>query len=231
MQTNIRGNSFALGRRVIKKHVDEIEVNIKELEAGVGDASRQLQQSKDAKQHLKKEESQLSSAMQRVKETKMSCIKRIDDCAPIFTDRLSESILNADGITVLRLIESRDKELQLEQDVWQVKQKLVPVSAQVSKLTEKKRKLKSELNKLEAECETAKSLMNQLQELIPQKCVVCLDKAATHAVVPCGHRALCMPCGGKFQVGQKCPVCRQAVEDVRQIFFECPARIEPITLN
>ena len=49
-----KGNSFALGRRVIKKHVDEIEVNIKELEAGVGDASRQLQQSKDAKQHLKK---------------------------------------------------------------------------------------------------------------------------------------------------------------------------------
>jgi rubrerythrin len=39
-------------------------------------------------------------------------------------------------------------------------------------------------------------------------CVVCTDKDATHAVVPCGHKCMCLDCSGILVArGDPCPVC------------------------
>ena len=200
--TTAKGSSFALGRRVVRKHIDELTDLSKSMESSSEEASRTLQQAKEHKQQLKKEEARLESALQVVNDTKTRLSKSIDDQAPIFTDSLAVSILNANGKVVQSLLENRDNGLKLEQEIWQLKQKLVASGQQVSVLTEEKKTLKGQLSKLTSEIETAKLLMNQLQELVPQKCVVCLDKSATHAIVPCGHRALCASCGKKISSRQ-----------------------------
>jgi len=51
-----------------------------------------------------------------------------------------------------------------------------------------------------------------LLELYPQgqdaenMCVVCREVPRTHALVPCGHKVLCIDCLSQLQT-QKCPVC------------------------
>ena len=49
-----------------------------------------------------------------------------------------------------------------------------------------------------------------------ESCVVCLDEAKSHALVPCGHRCVCGPCGERL--GQ-CPVCRQAVTMAMRVWM------------
>jgi len=57
-------------------------------------------------------------------------------------------------------------------------------------------------------------------------CVICMDFAATHAPVPCGHRSLCHTCAGtlistaqQFQLEPECVVCRQPVREMVRIFL------------
>ena len=47
------------------------------------------------------------------------------------------------------------------------------------------------------------------------QCVICMDKKATHAVVPCGHQCLCPDCA---LFVEKCPMCRVAKQCVIKIF-------------
>lgn len=47
-------------------------------------------------------------------------------------------------------------------------------------------------------------------------CIVCMEDAASHVVVPCGHLALCQRCSGL--ASSKCPLCRQAAERVIRVF-------------
>merc|ERR1712008_429970 len=42
-------------------------------------------------------------------------------------------------------------------------------------------------------------------------CVVCLDEAKSHILVPCGHQCVCGPCSELLAQGH-CPVCRNAVD-------------------
>ena len=49
------------------------------------------------------------------------------------------------------------------------------------------------------------------------KCVVCLERRASMAVYPCGHRCLCAADAPQF-VGKACPVCRGRVTGVLAIF-------------
>ena len=46
-------------------------------------------------------------------------------------------------------------------------------------------------------------------------CVICIDAARTHALLPCGHKCLCSECA----VGQRrCPLCRSEVEGVVRVW-------------
>jgi len=48
-------------------------------------------------------------------------------------------------------------------------------------------------------------------------CVVCLDEAKTHVLVPCGHQCVCGPCGERL-VQSDCPVCRARVTMVMRVY-------------
>merc|ERR1712096_176126 len=48
------------------------------------------------------------------------------------------------------------------------------------------------------------------------KCVICLQKTATHIVVPCGHQGLCEVCTGFSHC--HCPYCRGPVEKIMKVF-------------
>ena len=48
----------------------------------------------------------------------------------------------------------------------------------------------------------------QVQDPDSESCVVCLDEAKSHVLVPCGHQCVCGSCGERLA---QCPVCRQAV--------------------
>jgi centrosomal protein CEP164 len=67
------------------------------------------------------------------------------------------------------------------------------------------------------------------------ECVVCLDAAASHIVVPCGHQALCRRCADRYfmpmpspeRAGRlRCPCCRRHIEQVIEVFVPKP-RVNP----
>ena len=41
--------------------------------------------------------------------------------------------------------------------------------------------------------------------------MVCLDAPSAVVLVPCGHKCLCEACAERIEVGEPCPICRQAV--------------------
>ncbi|BBN12499.1 hypothetical protein MPTK1_5g20620 [Marchantia polymorpha subsp. ruderalis] len=53
-----------------------------------------------------------------------------------------------------------------------------------------------------------------------QLCSVCLDAPKASFFVPCGHRATCYLCGLRISMSEKptCPICRQAIGEVKKIF-------------
>lgn len=54
-----------------------------------------------------------------------------------------------------------------------------------------------------------------------QECVLCMDKAATHVMVPCGHVCLCDTCatpGSLMRLHRQCPICRAAIQQTVRIY-------------
>lgn len=57
-----------------------------------------------------------------------------------------------------------------------------------------------------------------------QPCCVCLDQPKTTAIIPCGHRCVCLLCGERLRVRpvasqRRCPVCREPIADLITIFL------------
>ena len=52
------------------------------------------------------------------------------------------------------------------------------------------------------------------------ECIVCLSEAASHAVVPCGHKCLCKTCTTEVEQGRlgACPLCRERIVRMLQIY-------------
>jgi len=52
-------------------------------------------------------------------------------------------------------------------------------------------------------------------------CVICFDDIATHAMVPCGHLALCSGCAAGMQATDKsnrCPMCKSNIQSFMRIW-------------
>lgn len=73
------------------------------------------------------------------------------------------------------------------------------------------------LNKL-----LTKSSTNETkQQEKPSSCSICMDAPSTVFMVPCGHVCMCLKCvqnDALKKANFKCPMCRQAITDVNQIF-------------
>lgn len=51
-----------------------------------------------------------------------------------------------------------------------------------------------------------------------RECSMCLDTAATHAILPCGHHCVCRSCVVMLKDEKLCPVCRAEMNDFVRIF-------------
>jgi len=57
------------------------------------------------------------------------------------------------------------------------------------------------------------------------QCVICIDRVASHAFLPCGHRCICKKCSTDMKqknlwgAGKKCPLCKRAAKSIKQIFL------------
>ena len=50
------------------------------------------------------------------------------------------------------------------------------------------------------------------------QCVVCMTKERTHLLFPCGHKCLCVDCAKPHVIKNKCPLCRNAVQGITEVF-------------
>jgi len=53
------------------------------------------------------------------------------------------------------------------------------------------------------------------------RCVICIDRPASHAFLPCGHRCICSGCSvsiGKHWRSGKCPLCKRNAKKVTHIY-------------
>lgn len=57
------------------------------------------------------------------------------------------------------------------------------------------------------------------------QCVICIDRVASHAFMPCGHRCICKKCSTEMKEkklwggGKKCPLCKRGAKSIKQIFL------------
>jgi predicted nuclease with TOPRIM domain len=113
-------------------------------------------------------------------------------------------------------LDERCKKAELEKDVLQDMyegrgQDLETLAKNCAEIEDKLNSCMARLAAVEAEKQV---LFAQCED--QGKCVICLDGFADHVVIPCGHLALCKDChvGGTRQ----CPVCRQPVPSVHQVY-------------
>ena len=74
-----------------------------------------------------------------------------------------------------------------------------------------------------AEYEEKKEVEAETEAIKPgtKVCCVCMERAVSRVMVPCGHAILCSRCGsrqGLRRIDHKCPECRSHVEQVMKIF-------------
>ena len=74
-----------------------------------------------------------------------------------------------------------------------------------------------------AECEENEEVEDEAETIPPgtKICCICMDRAVSIALVPCGHTILCSGCGsrqGLTRIDHKCPECRSPVEQAIKIF-------------
>ena len=50
-------------------------------------------------------------------------------------------------------------------------------------------------------------------------CVICIDTAKTHVLVPCGHACVCAACSEMLGDPGLCPVCRSDVAMAMRVFW------------
>eukprot|EP00746_Dinoflagellata_sp_MGD_P136405 gnl/MRDRNA2_/MRDRNA2_70336_c0_seq1.p1 gnl/MRDRNA2_/MRDRNA2_70336_c0~~gnl/MRDRNA2_/MRDRNA2_70336_c0_seq1.p1 ORF type:complete len:591 (-),score=103.68 gnl/MRDRNA2_/MRDRNA2_70336_c0_seq1:144-1916(-) len=66
------------------------------------------------------------------------------------------------------------------------------------------------------------------------ECIICLERSATHLVVPCGHQCLCAICaqslglsaGGPVIGNHTCPACRGHVQQLVRVFVTSPKALD-----
>ena len=49
-------------------------------------------------------------------------------------------------------------------------------------------------------------------------CCICMIKARTHAIIPCGHKCICADCAKIALPRKECPLCRKKVQHICEIF-------------
>ena len=149
---------------------------------------------------------------------------QLDDQSECIITNFSDAIKQADQ-TLLQNYLRFYQVFETQKGIWtELNEKNEMSKNSLEGLQEEKQKLKSQKNKVETDIATAKASLSMLKECLPQKCVVCLDNAATCAIVPCGHRCVCTGCSTRFKPGNKCPVCRKVAEDIIPIYFDCPSK-------
>ena len=51
------------------------------------------------------------------------------------------------------------------------------------------------------------------------ECVVCMDAAPSHMLIPCGHVCVCAACAERcLETTRECPMCREPVREAFQAF-------------
>ena len=63
------------------------------------------------------------------------------------------------------------------------------------------------------------------QSVVPNTCVICLDAAADHLIVPCGHKYGCSIC---LSMLTKCPICRSPITSIQCVFEAGVANDSPV---
>jgi len=102
-----------------------------------------------------------------------------------------------------RVLPSKKRRGELDLDVWSPRKK--------RKSPEKK------IPQSEVPVSAEEGNQERDRELTGE-CVICLDRAATHAIVPCGHQCLCDKEDCHKSIDSKCPLCRKEAVHVMKIF-------------
>lgn len=103
-------------------------------------------------------------------------------------------------------------------------------TSEVSRLEERNALMEERNALMQAELEDANGEIRRLQRSLQAaeeqgECLICMQEAASHAVVPCGHLVCCEVCTGASntsthaqQMASLCPVCRGPVEKWMRIY-------------
>lgn len=97
----------------------------------------------------------------------------------------------------------RSKELQMRAEIERKAFNMVDIDEEKNKIIEFKEELRVRATGMQ--------------------CVVCIDRPASHAFLPCGHRCICEKCSvhmkREWHGGKRCPMCKKKAKSVLQIYM------------
>lgn len=165
---------------------------------------------------------------------------KADQCDDCFRDENNSLEFKNDPSEKIKQ-EIKAKEQVIKQLIEKIRTQnyqALDIKTEIKNLKKKEVKIKEKKRELEKEKEIMESELIQLREQLPideesmkpsffysnitnkpkddQKfCVVCMNKKANHALVPCGHMSYCGPCCKKLK---QCGICRKNINTFIQIF-------------
>ena len=108
--------------------------------------------------------------------------------------------------------------------VESVSQSTMP-QAQLASASDDRSELRAQVSQLEAAAVAAAQAVQRAEREAreeaerAQECGVCLCERKTHMFTPCGHKCVCEGCADELlRRGDRCPVCRAAVEGAVRVF-------------
>tara|TARA_B100002019_G_C21087341_1_gene506839 strand:+ start:55 stop:813 length:759 start_codon:yes stop_codon:yes gene_type:complete len=217
-----RRDPIAFGIKGIRGIIQDQKAKVKELEKEIIDLGAIKRDVKQELQSIDKDLAIEADRLEEVRKAKEMVASQLNAQSGLLLNNLATELedVDPDAITFfLNLCAVEKQQLDIVADL-QAKQ--ASLNETINHIKVKKEKAKAELTTMERNIVSYQDCVGAMKSLKPQQCVVCLSAAASHALLPCGHRAICEQCSKNFGVGKACPVCRKGVDDVAKIYFDCP---------
>mmetsp|Transcript_19807 Transcript_19807/g.45387 ORF Transcript_19807/g.45387 Transcript_19807/m.45387 type:complete len:455 (-) Transcript_19807:74-1438(-) len=167
---------------------------------------REERERQEREMRQRQEEEEERQRVQRAKEEA--------DKAEKERQRLEKEKLELSAATRISKLEAHLEERAIEEanDIKQME----------TNLSKRKRALRESLECLPESSRSRVGLDEDRRTESKPSCVICHDKEADHAVIPCGHLCLCSDCStdyrSLFGVSQTCPLCRGIVQGTLKIY-------------
>ena len=222
----IRENHAVTSRGVDKKLVDKLTTFYQQQRQRFNNRNREINEAhrlirlereereREERERREREERERRQRQEEEERQRIQRAKEEAEKAEKERQRIENEKLELHAATRISKLEAHLEERAIEEakDIKQME----------TSLSKRKRALRQSLECLPEASRSRVGLDEERRTESRSLCVICHDREAEHAVIPCGHLCLCSDCSTDYRslgVSQSCPLCRGTVQGTLKIYL------------